>query len=228
MRPPSLETNHRPQEGATFGAPHPSQRTPRERRFLCPFVSSWGAPKPGPPLQQRGGGDPDPLTLSPRSTPPAPPPAAPALDRFWARREAREGSGAPKVPRMDRGVGRRGLASPGPPHRPLDLALRAPPPNSIPHPRPAGPLPALNTPTWAPIQLSSGAAASPRYCAFYGAPHGQNLHPLWYRQNPHYSSTYRPPVNNPGPPSCGAIRHPHYGVSFSDPGPNPDPSKRSD
>ena len=82
---PSLETNHRPQEGATFGAPHPSQRTPRERRFLCPFVSSWGAAKPGPPLQQGGGGDPDPLTLSPRSTLP-PHPAAPALDCFWAGR----------------------------------------------------------------------------------------------------------------------------------------------
>ena len=32
---------------------------------------------------------------------------------------------------MDRGVGRRGLASPGPPHRPLDLALRAPPPRPL-------------------------------------------------------------------------------------------------
>lgn len=71
---PSLETNQRPQEGATFGAPHPSQRTARERRFLCPFVSSWGAPKHGPPLQRRGGGNPDPLTFSPRITAPPPRP----------------------------------------------------------------------------------------------------------------------------------------------------------
>ena len=129
------------------------------------------------------------------------------------------------MPRTDRGVGRgpRSARTTAPAPR---LSTQGSAPNSIPHPRPAGPLPALNTPTWAPIQLSSGTAASPRYCAFYGAPHGQNLHPLWYRQNPHYSSTYRPPANNPGSPSCGAIRHPHYGVSFSDPGPNPDPSKR--
>ena len=91
-----------------------------------------GAPKHGPPLQRRGGDDPDPFTLSPPHHGPSP--AAPALGCFWAGREAGEGSGAPKVPRMDRGVGRRGLASPGPPHRPLDLALRAPPPNASPIP----------------------------------------------------------------------------------------------
>lgn len=128
----SLEPNQRPQEGATFGAPTPPSALREKDAFFVPLSALGGAPKHGPPLQRRGGDDPDPFTLSPPHHGPSP--AAPALGCFWAGREAGEGSGAPKVPRMDRGVGRRGLASPGPPHRPLDLALRAPPPNASPIP----------------------------------------------------------------------------------------------
>lgn len=126
------------QSAAAGGGPQPSPPTLPgalgEERFLCPFVSSWGPPKPRSPHCSGGGwGDPDRAALSPHR---GPSPAAGALDSSWARQEAGEGSGAPKVRCLDRGVGRRGLAALGPPPLPwvaLGLALRAPPPNTSLH-----------------------------------------------------------------------------------------------
>lgn len=209
---PTLETNQRPREGATLGAPHPSQRSRRETLSLS-LCQLLGGPEPlGSHCM---GGEQDRLTLSPHR---GPYPAARALDSF------RGAQGAAAGPRSGaEGPHLAGTTAPAPgvPR----LSAQGPAPQHHLPPSASRPPACPETPTWAQIQLPSGAAASPHYYASYGPP-GQNLHPLRCRQNPHYSSTYRPPVNNPGPPSCSAIKHPHYGVSFSAPGPNPDPSKR--
>lgn len=209
---PTLETNQRPREGATLGAPHPSQRSRRETLSLS-LCQLLGGPEPlGSHCM---GGEQDRLTLSPHR---GPYPAARALDSF------RGAQGAAAGPRSGaEGPHLAGTTAPAPgvPR----LSAQGPAPQHHLPPSASRPSACPETPTWAQIQLPSGAAASPHYYASYGPP-GQNLHPLRCRQNPHYSSTYRPPVNNPGPPSCSAIKHPHYGVSFSAPGPNPDPSKR--
>ena len=75
----SLEPNQRPQEGATFGAPTPPSALREKDAFFVPLSALGGAPKHGPPLQRRGGGDPDPLTLSPPAPRPLPRGPSPGL-----------------------------------------------------------------------------------------------------------------------------------------------------
>lgn len=108
---PASGTNQRPQEGGHTWRPQP-RPAHYERDISFVPLSVFGGPRVlGSPLQR---GDRTRPTLP---TPPRDPFCATrALDPFWARHEAGEGSGAPKVRRLDLGVGRRGLTAPGPPH----------------------------------------------------------------------------------------------------------------
>lgn len=226
---PAPGTNQRPQEGATFGAPTPPSGALGEKCFLCPFVSSWGAPNPR--SSHCSGGYPERPALSPHRDPS---PEARALDSIWARQEAGEGSGAPKVRRLGRGVGRRGLTAPGPPPQPpvaLDLALRAPPPNTSPHPRPASPLHALNP---LPGPKSSSPAAQPRALIIVpptGPPPdkistrcGADRTPIIASHtSPQLRYHWTPPLWSLIQPLQSVATGPHYNASHSDPLLNPAP-----
>lgn len=227
---PSPETNQRLQEGGPQSAPPPRPAARLERNAFFVPLSALGAPRtPGAPTAAVGirNGRLSPLIA-------APPPQPGPWTRFGPGRRLEKARG-PKVRRLDRGVGRRGLTARRPPPQPpvaLDLALRAPPPNTSPHPLPASPLHTLNPP---PGPKSSSPAAQPRAPIIVpptAPPPDKNLHPLRYRQNPHYSSTSKPPAAVPldtpimGPHSApqaqiqplqSVATGPHYNAPHSDP-----------
>ncbi|XP_062966039.1 basic proline-rich protein-like [Cynocephalus volans] len=155
------------------GGPHsaPPPRPARlERDVFFVSLSALGGPRtPRPPLQRGGSGPAGLLSPPPR---PSPPHRAP--DSFCSGPGRRlERTGVPEVRRLDRGVGRRGLPVPGPPHQSrvaLDFSSQGPAPQHHPLPPAHGPPACPIPPTWAPIQLPSGAAASPRSCGSYGSP----------------------------------------------------------
>ncbi|XP_058393581.1 basic proline-rich protein-like [Diceros bicornis minor] len=220
---PAPGTNQRPQEGGHTLRPPPRPARTERAAFFVPLSALGGPRTPGPPLQR---GDPARPAVS---LPLRPLPSRSGPGLVLGRARGWRGLGAPQARRPERGAGRRGLNAPGPPRQPRVapvLAMRAPPPNTPPSRPPACPEP----PTWAQIQLPSGAAASPHYCASYGhpppPPPAQNLHPLRCRQEPPSQLHIQAPRQQSGPPQLRCQETPQDGASSGAQGPNPAPEKR--